>query len=196
MKTNLTLAFETSAHVLSLALAEDDNILAEINLDEANKVSEKLALLVQTLFLENKITIKDLETIIFNNGPGSFTGLRVTLSFILGLSYPYHQKIITVNSLENLLWHNSNNLSLAICESKRDEVYYSYDGQCISKSLKKDIATLIKPDLLILTHHPKDFKNFISNEIQIVNLSASRLINIVKDKKIKQTIDPKIIYLS
>lgn len=89
------LAIDTSSEYLSLALQYNETqsfILEHV----ANKQSNYIIPKIDELLTQNKITIKDIDVIAYNQGPGSFTGLRIGLSVALGLSLGANTKIVPI----------------------------------------------------------------------------------------------------
>ena len=90
--------------------------------DEINEVmnsevplshSSELAVNIKKMIDKYDVSISDLDFIIINIGPGSFTGLRIGLSFAKGLSLSNNIPLIPVNSFQvikskiNTLEHGS-----------------------------------------------------------------------------------------
>ena len=62
--------------------------------------------MIDELFKENNLDIKDLTKIIVVNGPGSFTGIRIGLSIAKTMAYALKIDINTISSLTALLVSN------------------------------------------------------------------------------------------
>lgn len=59
--------------------------------------------MIEEIFNENNLEIKDLKSIIVVNGPGSFTGIRIGLSIAKTMAYALNIKINTISSLKAYL---------------------------------------------------------------------------------------------
>ena len=77
---------------------EENNIVQSINIlnQEDNKISD--CIIPAFLKLENKIQIKNkIKKLIICNGPGSYTALRVGISFFYGLSFSMNIPLISIS---------------------------------------------------------------------------------------------------
>ena len=59
---------------------------------------------LQNIVLEAGIELSDLDCIIFGCGPGSYTGIRITVGVVQGLSYGLDIPVVSVTSLEALAY--------------------------------------------------------------------------------------------
>ncbi len=70
---------------------------------KSEKRSENLLLKIDKLLKENNVSLKDLKTIVVNQGPGSFTGLRVGISTANTLGYVLKIPVIGVKNQKDPL---------------------------------------------------------------------------------------------
>ena len=62
--------------------------------------------MIESIFKENGLNVKDLKKIIVVNGPGSFTGIRIGLSIAKTMAYALKIDINTISSLTAYLISN------------------------------------------------------------------------------------------
>ena len=62
--------------------------------------------MIESLFKENNLNVKNLNKIIVVNGPGSFTGIRIGLSIAKTMAYALKIDINTISSLTAYLISN------------------------------------------------------------------------------------------
>ena len=102
-----TMAFilniETSTPVCSVALAENDKILALRESSEEKSHAGNLAVFIEEILNEKKISVKDLDAIAIGKGPGSYTGLRIGVATAKGLAYGAKIPLIAVSTLETMV---------------------------------------------------------------------------------------------
>ena len=96
----MLLAIDTSTDTASLALAQDNTVLAELTWRSKQNHTTQLLPNLNQLFTLTGITAKDLTAIIVAQGPGSFNGLRVGISAAKGLAFSLGIPIVGINSLE------------------------------------------------------------------------------------------------
>ena len=89
------LALDTATEYLSLALSVDGTVSTAFEKVE-NKLSNNIIPYIQTLLKQQDLAISDLNLITYNQGPGSFTGLRIGLSVALGIAYGLDIQLIPI----------------------------------------------------------------------------------------------------
>lgn len=98
----LILSIETGTDVCSVALANDGELMALRESDEGRDHAKKVAVFVDELLRETGVQPDDLDAIAVGKGPGSYTGLRIGVSFAKGMCYALGIPLIAVGSLEAL----------------------------------------------------------------------------------------------
>ena len=118
------LAIDTSTGTASLALVQDDGVLAELTWRcGQNHTTQLLTHLVHLLNL-TKLNLQSARGIIVARGPGSFNGLRVGLSTAKGLAFSLGIPIIGISSLEAEAYHHAET-GLPVCpifNARRGEI--------------------------------------------------------------------------
>ena len=119
------ISIDTSRKFCSISISLDDNIKESINSTIPLSHSSELALNLKKLINKHNILIKDLDFIIVNIGPGSFTGLRIGISFAKGLCLSNNIPLIPINSFDviNDKVNCSENLFYYAIYSHKDYVY-------------------------------------------------------------------------
>lgn len=120
----LILGLETSERICSVALTGDNDILSEYSIP-TQKHAEVLPQLIDKTLKKGKKTIPEIDLYGISIGPGSFTSLRVGLSFIKGLALTAKKPIVAVCTLDALAkeaGYVTHNIS-PIIDAKRGEVY-------------------------------------------------------------------------
>ena len=106
MKNKIILGIDTSTDNCSVALLKNNEIIGKRSEIAKSAHSEKLIAFIHEILGETKISIKDLDAIGVNIGPGSFTGLRIGLSMAKGLTFPYDIPIYPIKSIPTLILSN------------------------------------------------------------------------------------------
>jgi tRNA threonylcarbamoyladenosine biosynthesis protein TsaB len=92
------LGFETSSPVGSIALSTPSGVLVR-EIATPREQTERLLALTDELLTAADIGLQDLDGIAFGRGPGSFTGLRVSVGVAQGLSAASGVPLLPVSSL-------------------------------------------------------------------------------------------------
>jgi len=96
----MLLAIDTSTAQIGLALYNGVNLIGEMLWQTRVHHTAELAPSVQELLSRTGYGMKDVEVLGVAIGPGSFTSLRVGLSFVKGLSMARHLPIVGVPTLD------------------------------------------------------------------------------------------------
>lgn len=97
------LLIETSSKICSVAIAKDDKLLVLEEDQRENSHAARLSSLIDQAIISAKISYQQLNAIAFSSGPGSYTGLRIGLSAVKGLSLALQIPIIFVPTLQALV---------------------------------------------------------------------------------------------
>lgn len=98
----LLLAIETSGMDGSLALLRDGQLLGERQLDRQRRHARTLVSEVRELLREHHFEPRDCSCLAVSIGPGSFTGLRVGITFAKTFAYATGAKLIGVETFDAL----------------------------------------------------------------------------------------------
>jgi len=96
----MLLAIDTSTDSASLALVQDNKVLAEATWRCGQNHSVELLPCLTQLLQEAKVELQSISCVLVAKGPGSFNGLRVGLSTAKGLAFSLDIPIIGISSLE------------------------------------------------------------------------------------------------
>lgn len=138
------LAFDSTAITASVAVAEDEKLIAEITLNNGNTHSQTLLPMAESLFTMLGITADDIDLFAVSEGPGSFTGVRIGAATVKGLAFGRDAQCIGVSTLEALAF-NLRGYKGVICpvmNARRSQVYtaiFESDGESITR-LTEDMA--------------------------------------------------------
>lgn len=95
----MLLALETSTNICSVALKGADGNLYEKRTGQRGSHSEKLFIFIEELMADPGFKIADLDGILVSEGPGSYTGLRISASAVKGLLFQTKAPLYAVNTL-------------------------------------------------------------------------------------------------
>jgi len=120
------LAIETSTMLGGVAvMGETEGLITEVRLNVKSTHSERLMTEVDHVLKQACMSISEIDVFGIAIGPGSFTGLRIGLSTVKGLSYATGKPIVSVPSLEALAW-NFPYSAYPVCtmfDARKKEVY-------------------------------------------------------------------------
>lgn len=118
----IVLGLDTCLDACSAAVIDGETVLAARSEPMARGHQERLAPLVRELMLEAGLAFDRLDRVGVTVGPGSFTGLRVGLSFAKGLGAALSIPVIGIGALEALAAGRLGTV-FSVLNAKRDQVY-------------------------------------------------------------------------
>ena len=119
------LALDSAGLVASVALVEEDNLIAEYTMNLKKTHSETLLPMIDAMISLTGIDLKDIDAIAVSAGPGSFTGLRIGSATAKGLGLALKKLLISVSTLEGMAYHfpESSKLICPLMDARRKQVY-------------------------------------------------------------------------
>ena len=96
------LALDTTTRVGSVALIEDDRVIAERAGDPSRSHAERLPGDLLRVLDEFGCATSDIDVFAVAAGPGSFTGLRIGIATMQGLAFVHRRPIVAVSMLDAL----------------------------------------------------------------------------------------------
>ncbi len=151
----IVLAMDTSTRTGSVAVAGEDGLIAEYNLNIAETHASRLMPMIDQVLKDAHLTITEMDAIAVGLGPGSFTGLRIGIATAKGLAMALNKPIVGIPTLDALA-HNLSYTPGLICpilDAKRGEIYaalYHYHGYTLPggrqalKKLTEDLVLTMK----------------------------------------------------
>lgn len=215
------LAVDTSGIVASVAIANKDKILGEINLNYKQNHSVTIMPIIDNLLKMLEMDLENIDYFAFSKGPGSFTGLRIGASTVKAMAHALDKKIITISTLEAMAYNiiDSSRFIVPIIDAKAERVFtdiYKNENGILKSILGEQVTTIkellsyildnnIEPIFLgdgsiayknIIKEHFKD-ENFVPISLNMQNASsvASLAFLYEKQQKYVNYNDVKIEYL-
>ena len=99
---SLILAIETSTKNCSVALGKSGKLIAEKEQGGEYSHAENLAIFVNEILAESGYSLQAIDAIAVGKGPGSYTGLRIGVSYAKGLCLALNKPLISIDSLTTL----------------------------------------------------------------------------------------------
>ena len=124
------LAIDTSHPVGGAALACADTAVAEVRFGDGTSHLAQIGRAVDGLLSGGGLAATDLDRVALVSGPGSFTGLRIGMSFAKGLCAGLGTDLVTISSLELLALPllARDPVVCAMIDARKGEVYGAVYG--------------------------------------------------------------------
>lgn len=120
------LSINTSSNICGASVLENSTLLKQINQDNGLTHSETLMPIIKNLFQSLNLTLNDIELIICDKGPGSFTGIRIGIATAKAFSDSLNIPTIGVSSLEGLAYNvQENSLICPLIDARKNNCYWA-----------------------------------------------------------------------
>lgn len=119
------LALDSSGLVASVAILEDDNLIAEYTVNYKKTHSQTLLPMLDEIVQMTDTDLSTIDAIAIAKGPGSFTGLRIGSATVKGLGLALDKPIVGIPTVEGLAM-NLYDTDAVICplmDARRNQVY-------------------------------------------------------------------------
>lgn len=142
------LAIDSTAIVASVALCDDDKLIAIYTVNNGNTHSETLLPMIESILKQAKLNASDIGLFAVSNGPGSFTGVRIGCATAKGLAFGREVPCIGVSTLESLAYNlkGTDGIICPVMNARRNQVYnalFHFEGDKLVR-LCPDRAIAVK----------------------------------------------------
>lgn len=212
----LLLFIETGTRTCSVALAENEILLASNRVEDTQSHAKVLHELIEQTLKDVSKNISELNAIVVGAGPGSYTGLRIGMSAAKGIAYSLEIPFIALDTLVTAAKvaidrvQDKNALYLSTLNSRKGEIYFCIlngEGEIIESSQPAVVEELNfikygKNKIYIIDNCKNKIKNnkFESQleflEIKIIaDIYIKEGFKAYKDKRLDNIIEKNPLYL-
>ena len=118
------LSIDTASDLCTVAVLEDENCIKEITVSDARNHSEKIMPVIEQILGETSLTLKDIDLIVCDKGPGSFTGIRIGVGTVLAFQDSLNIPCVGISSLETLAYNvKQDGLVCSLIDAKNNNIY-------------------------------------------------------------------------
>lgn len=136
------LAIDSSSLVATVAVVQDDIMIAEYTINHKKTHSQTLLPMIDEMVKMAEIDLTDIDAIAVSGGPGSFTGLRIGSATAKGLGLVWNKPLIHVPTVDAMAYnlYGTDKLICPIMDAHRNQTYtgiYEFDGEELSILLEQ-----------------------------------------------------------
>lgn len=119
------LALDSSGLVASVAITEDDILIAEYDIQYKKTHSQTLLPMLEEIRSMTELDMNSVDAVALAAGPGSFTGLRIGSATAKGLGLALELPIVEIPTLEGLAYnmYGAADYICPIMDARRGQVY-------------------------------------------------------------------------
>ena len=119
------LSIDTASNICTVAILEDKTCIKEITVDDTRNHSEKIMPAIENVLSDTNLSLSDIDLIVCDKGPGSFTGIRIGVGTVLAFKDSLNIECIGISSLEALSYNSNNDgLICSLIDAKNGNVYW------------------------------------------------------------------------
>ncbi len=142
------LAIDASTEALSVALIKENGVICNHFEVCPQEHSQKILPKVEEILTESKLSLSELDVIAFGRGPGSFTGVRISVAITQGLAYSANKPVIGISTLQTMA-QEAIELSgecevLCAIDARMGEIYFAH-----YKKSDTGYATLVGKEVVV-----------------------------------------------
>jgi tRNA threonylcarbamoyladenosine biosynthesis protein TsaB len=119
------LSLDSTAIVSTVAITENEKLLAQFSINNGNTHSETLLPMIEACLKVLKLSVNDIDLFACSAGPGSFTGVRIGAATIKGIAFDKNKPCAPISSLEALA-HNllyAEGIVCPVMNARRSQLY-------------------------------------------------------------------------
>jgi tRNA threonylcarbamoyladenosine biosynthesis protein TsaB len=207
------LAFESSTKLGSVALIQNGVCTFSKKSASQKSHSEILHQFVFEILKDASLQLKDIDCFAAGCGPGSFTGIRVSLNTAKAFSYAFQKPMVVIDSLRNLAQLNLSLVDrtkvpsakiLCLINAYKNMSYYAiYDfGPDDQTKVVKDPSVIPMKDIKLILTEPiltvgdgfQTYESFLPESIRskmlrptgVIDDPSAESLGILADQQIKQ----------
>lgn len=142
------IALDSSGLVASVAVVEDDILIAEYTIQYKKTHSQTLLPMLDEIRKMTDLDFQEVDAIAVAAGPGSFTGLRIGSATAKGLAFAAQKPIVEVPTVDGLAYnlYGTDKIVCPVMDARRSQVYagiYEFvpkDGEYCLNIIKRQCA--------------------------------------------------------
>lgn len=172
------LGIESSGMVASVALVEDENLIAEYTINYKKTHSQTLLPMLDEIVRMTELDLDSIDAIAVSKGPGSFTGLRIGAATVKGLALSLDKPVIGIPTVEGIAMnlYGVNTLICPLMDARRNQVYTG-----IYRFENKNLI-VVKEQIAIGIEEIIDALNVIGQEVVFLGDGVDIYKEIIEDK--------------
>ena len=128
------LSIDTASNICGVSILEDKKLICHLDNDTGRTHSENLMPMINMAFEKTNLSLKDIELIVCDKGPGSFTGIRIGVATVKAFADSMEIPCVGISSLQALAYNvklipefgvNYTGLVCSILDCKNSNCYFA-----------------------------------------------------------------------
>lgn len=138
------LLLDSSQTLLVVALANENKVVFdEVSYPAWQRQSERMVLEIDAILNKNNMDRLDLLGVVASKGPGSYTGVRISMTIAKTIAFALNVPLYLASSLEVLSVYDKPSICLSNARSKRSYMGVYHQGKCLKEdSIEENVDVL------------------------------------------------------
>lgn len=119
----MILCISGSTELFSVALFNKEKILIDKTISFSKKIQKEAIAVIDELLKRNQVELFDLTAIGVDDGPGTFTGLRISVAFAKSFAYSFNLPMYRVSSLDLIKGNAKESNVITALDAKQGRVF-------------------------------------------------------------------------
>lgn len=157
------LSIDTASNICGVSILEDNKLICNLDTDTGRTHSENLMPMIEQAFKKTNLSLKNIDLITCDIGPGSFTGIRIGVATTKAFNDSLNIPCVGISSLEALAYNLKDNIKqneiiCSIIDCKNNNCYFAlYEKKNnILENLLEPQAESVEACLSILKNYCED----------------------------------------
>ena len=119
------LSIDTASNLCTVSVLENISCKKELIVNDARNHSEKIMPAIEQVLTDTNLTLHDVDLVVCDKGPGSFTGIRIGVGTVLAFKDSLNLKCVGISSLESLAYNvKTDGIICSLIDAKNQNVYF------------------------------------------------------------------------
>lgn len=185
------LAIDSSSLVATVAVVQDDVMIAEYTINHKKTHSQTLLPMIDEIVKMAEINLDDVDAIAVSGGPGSFTGLRIGSATAKGLGLVWNKPLVHVPTVDAMAYnlYGTDKIICPIMDARRNQTYtgiYEFSGEELNVIMEQcaiSIEELVNKlsefnrEIIFVGDGIPVFKSYIDENLKAVHYYAPAHMN-------------------
>lgn len=130
------LSIDTASNICGVCICDNENIIYQLDEKTNRTHSENLMPMIKDAFSKSNLQLKDIDLLVCDIGPGSFTGIRIGVASVKAFADSLNIPCVGISSLEALAYNvrDCSDLICSLIDCKNDNCYFALykfeNGKC------------------------------------------------------------------
>ena len=171
------LAIDTASNICGVSIMNDTDLLIKLDTDTGRTHSENLMPMIKTALDKTNLSLSDINLIVCDKGPGSFTGIRIGLATANAFCDSLNIPSIGISSLEALSYQvKEDGFIASILDCKNNNCYFA-----LYKLNNLKYETIIEPKACTINEVIQELEIYKDDSIYFIGDATPLYIDLLEN---------------